>query len=428
MAFSALFLENLAELKSRRGNSTDTTIAAVLGLNYPAEDALVFYRWFNLSTDTADDYEVVQPTVGGIPTGRWFKIDMELTFTLICAALGYIPYDNTNPEGYISNFTEADPSVPEYAKALTAFSVIKASTDLLYEPIITKATAFNKNFGTTSGTVAEGNDTRIVNGQAAFAALPNYILSSTAASTYQPIGSYITTETDPVWSSEKVNYFTKTASDARYLQSFTETDPTVSTYAKSLTSFSVIKTSTDPLYRPITYVPAFADLTSKPTTVSGYGITDAVVIGRSLTINGTTQDLSLNRTWNVGDILSSGSYSNPSWITTLAFSKITGVPIADYYNTANTAGGSGNVVFYLTSDKTSTGTALYTNINYVNPIVNDASTNYTFGWTYNSGTKALTVNVKAAVGINVALLSLTLLGVPSNVADGKTVSVLVKGT
>lgn len=33
------------------------------------------------------------------------------------------------------------------------------------------------------------------------------------------------TETDPVWTSEKVNYYTKTAADARYLQSYTETDP-----------------------------------------------------------------------------------------------------------------------------------------------------------------------------------------------------------
>ena len=40
-----------------------------------------------------------------------------------------------------------------------------------------------------------------------------------------------------------------------------------------------------------------------------------------------TYDLSANRTWNnIGDILSSGSYSNPSWITALAWAKITGTP------------------------------------------------------------------------------------------------------
>lgn len=65
--------------------------------------------------------------------------------------------------------TETDPTVPAYSKSLTAFSVIKPSTDALYEPtIITKNTAFNKNFGTVAGTVAEGNDSRVMNGQTAF--------------------------------------------------------------------------------------------------------------------------------------------------------------------------------------------------------------------------------------------------------------------
>lgn len=36
------------------------------------------------------------------------------------------------------------------------------------EPSFTKNTAFNKNFGTTAGTVVEGNDSRILNGQTAF--------------------------------------------------------------------------------------------------------------------------------------------------------------------------------------------------------------------------------------------------------------------
>lgn len=45
-----------------------------------------------------------------------------------------------------------------------------------------------------------------------------------------------------------------------YLTSFTETDPTVSSYAKSLTGFSVIKTSTDALYKPIGYTPSNAEV------------------------------------------------------------------------------------------------------------------------------------------------------------------------
>lgn len=55
----------------------------------------------------------------------------------------------------------------------------------------------------------------------------------------------------------------------------TEADPNVPAYSKGLTAFSVIKAATDPLYRSISYVPSFSDITSKPTTLSGYGITDA---------------------------------------------------------------------------------------------------------------------------------------------------------
>jgi uncharacterized protein (TIGR02145 family) len=40
------------------------------------------------------------------------------------------------------------------------------------------------------------------------------------------------------------------------------------------------------LYRPITYVPVWSEITSKPTTISGYGITDAVIITGNQTIAG----------------------------------------------------------------------------------------------------------------------------------------------
>ena len=71
---------------------------------------------------------------------------------------------------------------------------------------------------------------------------------------------------------------------------------------------------------------AWSKITGTPTTISGYGITDAVPTGRTITINGTTYDLSANRSWSVGDLSSSGSYANPSWLTSLAWSKITGTP------------------------------------------------------------------------------------------------------
>ncbi len=95
----------------------------------------------------------------------------------------------------------------------------------------------------------------------------------------------------------------------------------------------------------------------------------------------------------------------------------------DYYNSATTT--SGVATFYLTSDKTSSGTALYTTIDFVAPIINDASNNYTYGWSYNSGTKALSVTYKQN---GTALLSLiNVLTGPANVPNGTTGYVFVKG-
>ncbi len=48
--------------------------------------------------------------------------------------------------------------------------------------------------------------------------------------------------------------------------------------------------------------------------------------GRTISINGTSQDLSLDRSWTVGDVGTDGSYANPAWITSLAFGKLTGRP------------------------------------------------------------------------------------------------------
>lgn len=44
----------------------------------------------------------------------------------------------------------------------------KSQSNNLFEPKFSKLTAFNKNFGTVSSTIAEGNDSRINNGQTAF--------------------------------------------------------------------------------------------------------------------------------------------------------------------------------------------------------------------------------------------------------------------
>jgi predicted heme/steroid binding protein len=47
---------------------------------------------------------------------------------------------------------------------------------------------------------------------------------------------------------------------------------------------------------------------------------------RTLTINGTGYDLSADRSWTVGDVRTDQTYANPAWITELAWTKITGTP------------------------------------------------------------------------------------------------------
>lgn len=140
-----------------------------------------------------------------------------------------------NGAGFISE--ELDPTVPSYVKGLNSFSDIKLSTDPLYKPlnyepswanIIGKPTTFSPSTHTHSIGDVTGLQSALDGKQAA--------------------GNYISTETDP----------------------------TVPNYAKSLNDFSVIKTSTDVLYKGITYTPSWSEVTGKPTTLTGYGITDGV--------------------------------------------------------------------------------------------------------------------------------------------------------
>jgi hypothetical protein len=55
-------------------------------------------------------------------------------------------------------------------------------------------------------------------------------------------------------------------------------------------------------------------------TLTGLG---GVPTTRTISINGTTQDLSVNRTWTVGNVRTDSSYADPAWITSLSWSKIT---------------------------------------------------------------------------------------------------------
>lgn len=130
-----------------------------------------------------------------------------------------------------------------------------------------------------------------------------YLLAATAATTYQPLigytpynntnpSGYISsyTETDPIWLGVAASYKTKIQNDTLY-QSIgtyltTEVDPNVPSYSKSLTGFSIIKSSTDPLYYPISsnpsgFITTISGLTNNNLNGSA-GITDANIVSSSV--------------------------------------------------------------------------------------------------------------------------------------------------
>lgn len=88
----------------------------------------------------------------------------------------------------------------------------------------------------------------------------------------------------------------------------------------------------------------FSQVTELPSTIGGYGITDAVPSGRTITINGTTFDLAANRTWTVGSV------------TSVALSVPTGLSISGSPITA-----SGTLAITLTSGYSIPTTASQTN-------------------------------------------------------------------
>lgn len=141
---------------------------------------------------------------------------------------------------------------------------------------------------------------------------------------------------------------------AGYLTSYTETDPTVAAYIKAITNTNITNWNTafswgnhTGLYYPLasnpagylTSVPAqsFASLTGKPTTLSGYGITDAYPLSGNpsgfLTseVDGSiTNEIELpSQTGNAGKVLTTNG-STPSWttITSTAPTSITTTGVA----------------------------------------------------------------------------------------------------
>lgn len=72
---------------------------------------------------------------------------------------------------------------------------------------------------------------------------------------------------------------------------------------------------------------AYMPMSTAADTISSMrsAINTKVPTNRMITINGVGKDLTSNDTWTVGDLRSDASYSNPSWLSSVAASKVTGM-------------------------------------------------------------------------------------------------------
>lgn len=93
-----------------------------------------------------------------------------------------------------------------------------------------------------------------------------------------------------------------------------------------------------------------------------------------------------------------------------------------YRNVVNVTGGQ--IVLYLTTDGTANGPPIFKDDAArrptVIPIVNDATKNYLYGWTFSNGGKTLTINVNL-FGVSLGIINLT------GGANGVPVNVVVTG-
>lgn len=366
--------------------STDT-LPSGLWRTYPKP--LVTWNWTQVTNTptTRAGYGITDAyPLSGNPSGFLTSI----TSSQITTALGYTPYNSSNPNSYISGINSGmvigalgyNPVNPNG----TNLQYIAGDGSKITFPSI-PASQVNSDWNSSSGVsqilnkpIIPTDNSQLTNGMGFITAssIDNLTNKSGNISQWTNNSGYVTSSSTNIFTNKSGN-ISQWSNDTGYLTGITSGQVTT---ALGFTPYN----STNP-----------------NSYINQSGARTAI----SLTTTGTSGASTYNN--------STGVFNIPNYSNT------------DYTNTTAVAGGAGNVIFYLTNDKTSTGTALYSTVNYVNPVVNDSTTNYTYGWSYNAGTKALTVNVKQATGINVALVGLTLLGVPANVANGTSVQVLVKG-
>jgi hypothetical protein len=234
MAYNILHLENLAELKLRSGGSTVPTLATILGLNYPTEEAFSVYVWDQSSTVSGDDNEIVVPTSRINSNGRWFKVELSVA-------------PHNHPKNQITGL----------------------QSDL-------------DSINTTLGVKLNVSDFNTI--------LAAYRTKTENDALYRP-ASWL-----PLWSQipGRPTYYLTNTDNVNGLSNLLNQKINVTDFNTIIASYRT-KSQNDLLYKPIDYIPSSADINA----AIGYTPTPST---RTITINGTTQDLSANRSWDVGGV------------------------------------------------------------------------------------------------------------------------------
>ena len=285
---------------------------------------------------------------------------------------------STNP-GWITGFTETDPTVPSHVKSISTTNISNWNTAFNWgnHAAVGYLTSFTETDPTVPSHVKAITTIQVSNWDAAFSwgnhALAGYLLASTAASTYVALGgSYA----NPSWITSLA--WSKITGAPAFLTSYTETDPfrVISVAVSGTTTKTITITRADNSTVTTTWTDIDSDTNTFVTSASFSGGTltltrnDAGTVSVSLDgrysltththddryyteteinnfFSGATAITGYNKSnWDTafgwgnhasaGYLTTSsaastyvalgGSYANPSWITSLAWSKITGAP------------------------------------------------------------------------------------------------------
>lgn len=179
-----------------------------------------------------------------------------ITSGQVTTALGFTPYSASNPNGYISSYTETDPVfTASPAHGITSTNITNWNSAYSWGNHATAGylTSYTESDPVFVASAAHGiTATNITNWNSAYGwgnhASAGYLTTSTASSTYQPLDADLTSIAGLAGTSgilKKTAANTWTLDTNTYLTSYTETDPVFSASAASgITSTNITNWNT----------------------------------------------------------------------------------------------------------------------------------------------------------------------------------------